>query len=312
MAELKSDALQAVLKRLSAKEAVSEGDYRRLFALVAAAADATACEDASRAVSFDDIYRSVSYEGLSEFVEDAFFDRAGDVASFDEGACWAFVGIVRAAVKRAERQARVPEVARAARRQVPLLHAIRKNPGITQNELADAVGKGKSNLSQILTRLEARGLIVVRSRGRFRHYYISALGEAVLKEVGRQMRAASRLDNAGQSEWQAQLGRNVIGRHAQFGYEGSADGSLRENGGMQNRISRNEFNKLMLKAYDHAESNDVGIMARWELEDEAVMLMRKNGNTTSFVPMQVDESKFDAIRSGIAWGNDYENRSLIA
>ena len=173
MTQLEADAIRHINESLSKGRVLSEEDLRRLFAICAAAADPDG------EISFEEIYASEEFRDLYEMVEDALFDHERSSSSmFEMGACWAFAGIVRSSVRRGQRQESARRIAKAVPGQLPLLRIVKDKPGITRAELE----RIEQDNQQVFQHLEAKGLVLSRPHGGCLHYYISALGEAVIRE----------------------------------------------------------------------------------------------------------------------------------
>jgi len=67
--------------------------------------------------------------------------------------------------------------------QFDVLARVGAREGITQQELADSLLVTKGNVAQLLDRMEARGLLVRRSRGRTKRLYLTDEGRRVFGEV---------------------------------------------------------------------------------------------------------------------------------
>lgn len=124
------------------------------------------------------------YDAFSRDLEAMF--AYGDVAespAFSAGASWGMASVYASTVAKESESARNDALRDAALRHHDLLLAICDNPGITQQDLARKLDKKKSNLAQILARLERHRLFVVIPSGRFKKYQISSLGKSVLEEI---------------------------------------------------------------------------------------------------------------------------------
>lgn len=114
------------------------------------------------------------------------FNDLADNPVFCAGACWGAFGVY---VKAKEREADTAYAGArfdAAARHAELLATIRDNPGITQQDLGKALGKSKSNLAQILARLETYRLFIVSPSGKYKRYRISTIGCSLLDEIERE------------------------------------------------------------------------------------------------------------------------------
>ncbi len=67
--------------------------------------------------------------------------------------------------------------------QFDLLAQVGAHEGITQNELAEKLLVTKSNVCQILRRMEERGLISRRQEGRAKHLFLTEEGRRLFDEV---------------------------------------------------------------------------------------------------------------------------------
>lgn len=125
-----------------------------------------------------------AYDTLSRDIE-ALFAYGDDAESpkFCAGAIWGMVSVRTAIVAKESEDVRQEELREAARRHYDLLVAINDNPGITQQDLAEKLHKKKSNLAQIIARLEPYRLFIVSPAGWYRKYRISSLGKSILSEM---------------------------------------------------------------------------------------------------------------------------------
>lgn len=125
-----------------------------------------------------------AYDALSRDLEALF--AYGDVAESPEfcaGASWGAVSVRAAVVDKESESAHNSVLRDIAERHRELLEEMRDSPGITQQELARKLRKKKSNLAQILARLERYRLFIVIPAGKYRKYSISSLGELILGEL---------------------------------------------------------------------------------------------------------------------------------
>ena len=125
-----------------------------------------------------------AYETLSRDIE-ALFAYGDDAESptFCAGAVWGMVSVRAAIIAKESEDARRVALREVAERHHDLLAAISDNPGITQQDLAEKLHKKKSNLAQILARLEPYRLFIVSPAGWYRKYRISSLGKSILSEM---------------------------------------------------------------------------------------------------------------------------------
>ena len=133
-----------------------------------------------------------AYDILSRDVEALFaYGDDAESSAFSAGATWGMTSI-RAAINAKESEdAHKSELREVAKRHYDLLVAIGDNPGITQQDLAEKLHKTKSNLAQILARLERYRLFIVSPAGWYRKYRISSLGKSVLSEMDAEQTQAS-------------------------------------------------------------------------------------------------------------------------
>jgi DNA-binding MarR family transcriptional regulator len=64
-----------------------------------------------------------------------------------------------------------------------VLSRIADDEGLTQQELADKLLVTKGNVSQLLAKLEQKGLVEKRPAGRVKHIYLTAAGRELLADI---------------------------------------------------------------------------------------------------------------------------------
>ena len=149
--------------------------------------DETLLRDLASAITdmITDMHESTeAYDTLTRDIEAQFaYGDDAESPEFCAGAVWGMVSIRAAIVAQESDAARQSELREAAKRHHDLLVAINDNPGITQQDLAAKLHKTKSNLAQILARLERYRLFIVSPAGWYKQYRISSLGESILSET---------------------------------------------------------------------------------------------------------------------------------
>lgn len=193
-----ADAMMSMVREYGR---IDEEWYRGMFDAVAEIIGGVSSEMNAIAAMADSSFGQF----VSEFEAAYTFDKADDLPGFANGACWAIAGIVDAAANRIEARARQEQCVKVVDAHYGIFREIEQNPGIVQNELAKRLGKNKSNMSQILARLESKGLILVSVQGRFHHYYLSSAGKEAFAVVqgsmgDREMKEACRNANFDMSE----------------------------------------------------------------------------------------------------------------
>jgi DNA-binding MarR family transcriptional regulator len=64
-----------------------------------------------------------------------------------------------------------------------ILARIGAREGLSQGELAETLLVTKGNVSQLIVKMEAEGLVERRAEGRFQHLYLTTRGRAIHNEV---------------------------------------------------------------------------------------------------------------------------------
>ena len=111
------------------------------------------------------------------------YDRADELPGFDVGALWGSFGTLDAVrrLRGAEEEER--RLALMIERHRDLFSTVSANPDITQGELADALGTSRSNLSQILARIEPYRLLHANPVGRSKHYRLTRRARQLFDEI---------------------------------------------------------------------------------------------------------------------------------
>lgn len=108
------------------------------------------------------------------------FDK---LEGFAVGACWGSLKTFDACREAKRSTERANAALDVMREHYGLFAEMGEHPGITQGELAQALSKTKSAMSQLLSRLAVYSLFSVSIAGRSKHYYLTRLGERALDEV---------------------------------------------------------------------------------------------------------------------------------
>lgn len=163
---------QELRARLKGKCASDEALYMDLFAAFVqlVASDEEPCEE----------YAMFERDSEANYA----YGDAPESHLFSEGVYWCAARLRKEIMAMKTKAVRAHVVREVTKRHRGLLVAIKDNPGITQQELASKLQKSKSNLAQILSRLEPHHLFIVIPDGRYKKYRISSAGLTVLKEIG--------------------------------------------------------------------------------------------------------------------------------
>lgn len=163
---------QRIVAKLDDHQQVSEEILRRLVGLVS-----------ETVVNID----HGADRGLVELEQDIsaryVASSAAQLEGFSLGACWGALEVLRAALESASESEMLLLCAEVVRKHLRLFQTVGEHPGITQGELADALGEKKSNFSQKLSRLGKYQMLLVSLVGKRKHLYLTRRGEESLRKV---------------------------------------------------------------------------------------------------------------------------------
>ena len=184
MGHVNADVLaHDIERRIKTGHDVGEELYCKLFGLLAEAILTGDCGVEAFELLGHDVKAAYAYGNAPGWDE------------FDLGACWGAFSLLEACASYGERLLEAQERIEVVRRHEHLFRAMSERPGITQKELANELGCGASNVSQILARYERYRLYLVSPEGKSRHCYLTAYGERALAEV-RACEPSSRRDDS--------------------------------------------------------------------------------------------------------------------
>lgn len=102
------------------------------------------------------------------------------------GKLWSVMNMVKIAEGDESLALSIRDDAKQYRKRLGLFRAIRDRSGINHSELAEAIGKSVSHLSQIINEMDSGKYFVSRQFGRSKFYYITNNGKELLSKMEEQ------------------------------------------------------------------------------------------------------------------------------